>query len=187
MDTFESLDNMSICVLWDDSLEDKYIQDILKRTKMRYLMDIDAISKNVIWGYEDESYIANSDSVYEDFESNEFTLSYIPNHITSYRTKVCYRGVLLNDVNLRIPHIANILTEVNVVANVFKSDFIPSVSRRGLTDEQEQMLSYAIGRAIHIYLLNYFSNDKEVMEALKSLLKKNYSLDNMLCQYSNLY
>lgn len=187
MDTFDSFDNMSICVLWDDSLEDKYILDILKRTKMRYLMDIDAISKDAIWGYEDESYIANSDSVYEDFESNELTLSYIPNHITSYRTNVCYRGVLLNDVNLRIPHIANILTVVNIVANVFRSDFIPSVSRRGLTDEQERMLSYAIGKALHIYLLDYFSNDKEVMGALKNLLKKNYSLDNMLCQYSDLY
>lgn len=186
MDTFESFDNMPICVLWDDALEDEYIQDILKRTKMRYLIDIDAISEIATYGQEEDSYIVNSDFVHEDFESNELVLSYVPGYMTSYRTKVCYRGVLLNDVNLRIPHIANILTVVNVVANVFRSDFIPSVSRRGLTDEQEQMLSYAIGRAIHMYLLDIFSDDKEIASALKNLLKKNYSEDNLLCQYSNL-
>ena len=65
-------------------------------------------------------------------------------------TNVCYKGVLLSDVNLRIPHIANILTEVNITANILRSDFIPSVTRRGLTEEQEQILSYAIGRAMYI-------------------------------------
>lgn len=182
INSLDAIENISICVLWDDSFEGNRVQDILQRTKIRYLLDIDAMSLDFI-SMQDKGYIINSSTVYEDFTSNELVLSYISNHITSYLTNVCYKGVLLNDVNLRLPHIANILTEVNITANILRSDFIPSVTRRRLTEEQEQMLSYAIGRAIYIYLIDMFRNDKEIMSALKNSFNINYSEENLLCRY----
>ena len=180
INSFDAMGKMAICVLWDDSFESNQIQDIVHRTKIRYLLDIGAMSQNLFFSQE-KGYVINSSSVYEDFESNELVFSYNSNYITSYSTKVCYRGVLLNDVNLRIPHIPNILTEVNVTANILRSDFIPSVTRRGLTDEQEQVLSYAIGRAIYMYLLNILQNDEEIKLALKNSFYIHYSQDNLLC------
>lgn len=185
INSLDAMDNISICILWDDSFEDNHIQDILQRAKIHYLLDTNVMSQNSILK-QDEGYIINSSTVYEDYISNELVLSYSSDYIVSYLTNVCYKGVLLNDVNLRIPHIANILTEVKITANILRSDFIPSVTRRGLTEEQEQMLSYAIGRAMYIYLIDMFRNDKEIMLALKNSFNINYSEDNLLCQNPDL-
>ena len=187
-DILNSEAKMPICVIWDTALKNDMIQDILQRTKMRYLYDIDALSKSFACNQEKGSNIINSNSLHEDYESDNIVLSYSysSSFLTSYSTGVCYRGVLLNDVKLQIPYIANILSEVNVVANILSAEFIPSVTRRGLTEQQEQILSYAIGKAIHIYLLNRFSDDKDVTSALKNFLKVNYSMENLLCRYYDL-
>ena len=51
-----------------------------------------------------------------------------------------------------------------MAVNILSADFKPSVTRRGLTDEQKQVLSYALGRAMHRYLLNMFPDDEEIRE-----------------------
>ncbi len=182
INSWDAMNNMPICVFWDNSLSDEYMQDILQKTKKQYLIDIDALSNNYDKDATKGGFIVNSSPVVEDFQLNELVLSYTSSHMTSYQTNICYRGVLLSDAKLRIPNIANLLTEVIVVANITRGDFIPSVNRRGLTAEQEQLLSYAIGKAIHKYLIETYSNDKEIKMAFQNLLIKKYSVDNCLCK-----
>lgn len=98
-----------------------------------------------------------------------------------YRTSVCCRGVLLGDAYLKLPRVASLMTNIRVAINILRSDFIPSVTRKSLTYEQSQMLSYAVGKAIHRYLLELFSEDDEISEAIKKFINKEYYEDNNLC------
>ncbi|MCM1263236.1 MAG: ATP-binding protein [Butyrivibrio sp.] len=183
IDSVYELTEIPICVIWDVSLKKINIQEIVQKTKMRYLLDIGAIS--ISPGL--EGYIVNSGSVYEGAYPNEFVLSYQPDSfITSYHTSVCYRGVLLEDVNLRIPFIANILIIVDIAVNILSDEFIPSVTRSKLTSSQEHILSYAIGRAVHMYLIDLFSKDKDIALALKNFFKMNYSTYNLFCRHQSL-
>ena len=102
----------------------------------------------------------NSSMAYEILNSGEMIVSYYSHSPDSeekpihYDVKVYYRGVLLNDVSIQIPRAANILTVMDMAVNILSADFKPSVTRRGLTDEQKQVLSYALGRAMHIYFVH---------------------------------
>ena len=183
IDSVNELAEIPICVIWDASLKKADIQDIVQKTKIRYLLDIGAISHYS----SSEGYIVNSGSVYEGEKPNEFILSYQPdNFITSYHTSVCYRGVLLEDVNLRIPFIADILTIVDIAINIYSDEFIPSVTRSKLTSSQEHILSYAIGRAVHMYLIELFSKDKDIALGLTNFFDIYYSTYNLFCRHQSL-
>ena len=65
--------------------------------------------------------------------------------------KVCYRGVYLSDVRFSIPNISKLFITIFATLNVYSDDLIPSVTRTNLTQEQSKLVSYAIGRAIHLY------------------------------------
>ena len=68
-----------------------------------------------------------------------------------------------------------------MATNILRGDFIPSVTRSDLTSVQRQMLSYAVGKAIHRYLIELFSDDEEISEAIRKLIAKEYYEDNILC------
>lgn len=183
IDDLANVENLPTCVLWDDFLQNEYIYDILQQTKIRYLVDIDAITKESFYDDKEGVFIVKYSSGYKDLQSYERDLyPTYSGHIRYYSTSVCYRGVLLSDVNLIIPYIANVLSTVNVTVNVFSDKFTPSVTRRGITEEQEQTLSYAIGKAIHIYLLRMFNDDKEIKSALETFIKKKYYAENIFCE-----
>ena len=168
-----------ICIFWDESIPEKIMSEILKTATIRFLIDSESMGR---LSMNEDDYIFYSRPVVEGNTPDELELSSISDQVRNYNAKVCYRDVLLSDVQLKIPHVANFITEAKIVVNITRDDFIPSVTRRGLTPEQEQIVSYAVGKAIHMYLIEKYSDDKIIASAMKRLICKSYSESNILCK-----
>lgn len=68
-------------------------------------------------------------------------------------TDACYmKNVLLSALRIRIPYLVDGITLKGAVINVFNEKFIPNVSRNNVNISQQEALSYAIGRAIHLWI-----------------------------------
>ena len=68
-------------------------------------------------------------------------------------TDACYmKNVLLSALRIRIPYLVDGITLKGAVINVFNEKFIPNVSRNNVNISQQEALSYAIGKAIHLWI-----------------------------------
>lgn len=68
-------------------------------------------------------------------------------------TDACYmKNVLLSALRIRIPYLADGITLKGAVINIFNEKFIPNVSRNNVNISQQEALSYAIGKAIHLWI-----------------------------------
>lgn len=165
---------LQVCVLVDSSIDDVLLHDIIHRTKIRYLLDVDALSIDHTNG----GYIAVSHKVVEGYNDDD-CIVLGATRPTSYNAKVCYRGVSLNGIQLQIPSLTALVTEIRLATNILKGDFIPSVTRNNLTSAQIRVLSYAVGKAVHMYLLEELSDDEEICTALRRLIDKEYREDGI--------
>ena len=69
------------------------------------------------------------------------------------KTDACYmKNVRLSRLNIRIPFLADGIILRGAVINIFNPEFVPNVSRDNVSSAQQQMLSYAIGKAIHLWI-----------------------------------
>ncbi|MEG1301550.1 MAG: hypothetical protein RSC93_12680 [Erysipelotrichaceae bacterium] len=57
-------------------------------------------------------------------------------------------------------------------------DLIPNVTRNDFSDTIKNELSYAVGKAIHMWILNNYQLDKEQKTLLTWFIKKYYSGNN---------
>ena len=168
--------SLQICVFIDPSIDDAYIENVLHEARIRYLIDTNCISN-----IKADSYVALSHKVYGTDVEDEWT-SDNPSKLEYYETRICHRGVLLNNVELSIPSVAALISDYTIAVNIMRSEFKPSVTRSGLTPLQKQILSYAIGKAIHKYLLEVFSDDEIILNALNRLIERKYASDNEFCR-----
>ena len=68
-------------------------------------------------------------------------------------TDACYmKNVLLSALRIRIPYLVDGITLKGAVINIFNEKFIPNVSRNNVNISQQEALSYAIGKAIHLWI-----------------------------------
>ena len=68
-------------------------------------------------------------------------------------TDACYmKNVLLSALRIRIPYLVDGITLKGAVINIFNEKFIPNVSRNSVNISQQEALSYAIGKAIHLWI-----------------------------------
>lgn len=68
-------------------------------------------------------------------------------------TDVCYvKNVLLSGLRIKIPYLVDGVTLKGAVINIFNQEFVPNVSRNNVNMLQQKMLSYAIGKAIHLWI-----------------------------------
>lgn len=165
-----------VCIYFDDALSDEFIKNAIKKARTEYLLSVGVYSHAIKRGEVDSGYLAR----YSEVTANGGVDN--PAFGVAYKANVCYRDVFLKEAQILIPGLANLITQVLIVANITRDDFIPSVTRSGLTREQRQTLSYAVGKALHKYLIEYYTDDEEVSLALKRLLAKAYNEDNMLCK-----
>lgn len=71
------------------------------------------------------------------------------------RTDACYiKNVLLSELSVKIPFLADGIMLKGAVINIFNPEFTPNVSRNNISYEQREMLSYAIGKAIHLWIMD---------------------------------
>lgn len=94
------------------------------------------------------------------------------------------KNVLIPNFSISIPVLIRPLMLANFEINILSEDCYPDVSRTRLNEETCKLLGYAIGRAIHIYILKQAILKAHEKEFLKSFINKYYKYDpnNEFCK-----
>ena len=164
-----------ICVIWDDTITDNEIRVLLEKAEKRHLIDNDIINTN-------ESFMEYEE--YNTFDAKEkkdlmedFNCGYCFHLFSSH---FYYRNVLLENSSLR-GKIAKLIFESHVVININNENFVPSVTRKDMTDEQLDKISYAVLRALHLHLLERYKEKQYLYVLIEDFVNKHYSVTNEFC------
>ena len=94
-------------------------------------------------------------------------------------TVVCYlKNVLLSGLRIKIPYLVDGITLKGAVINIFNQEFVPNVSRNNVGMIQQEMLSYAIGKAIHLWVRDNVELSLEQRELLNIFIETKYKDTN---------
>ncbi len=94
-------------------------------------------------------------------------------------TDICYvKDVLLSGLRIRIPYLVDGITLKGVVVNILNCEFIPNVSRNNVKMEQQEMLSYAIGKALHLWIRDNAELTLEHRTLLETFIETKYKDTN---------
>lgn len=102
----------------------------------------------------------------------------------SSEDKLYLRNVLISQAKLKIPFLADGMQIKKAYLNIMNKNFIPNVSRNNLSESLKQDLSYAIGKALHLWIIDHGNLSPEETELLKAFVQECYSTDNY-CLKSN--
>lgn len=99
--------------------------------------------------------------------------------ITNYHKNQLYiKNVRLPYFNIEIPVILKELLFANFMINISAETCYPDVSRSTLDNEICKKIGYAIGRAIHIFLLKTLKLKEDEKQFLKAFINKYYKYDS---------
>lgn len=94
-------------------------------------------------------------------------------------TDVCYvKNVLLSGLRIKIPYLVDGITLKGAVINIFNQEFVPNVSRNNVSILQQKMLSYAIGKAIHLWVRDNAELSLEQKVLLDKFIETKYKETN---------
>ena len=173
--------NISVCFVWDNCYSADYINECVSNAQNRYFTDneIFAINKD-----ENEVQLIASDIDKTDSEYIENAFLRTGNCSTQFilDTHIYYRGVFLNEARIAIPEVLNIFTKISLVMNIMHSKVMPNVSRSNIMEDYVMQIEYALGRAVHFYLLEYYKNDLRFYSAISEYISGKYSNKNEFCK-----
>lgn len=122
--------------------------------------------KNVIFG--------KSDMVLPYNESCIFSGQYPWEH-----TDLCYmKNVFLSELKLKIPYLVDGIVLKSAVVNILNSELVPNVSRNNVKVMQQEIISYAIGKAIHMWIYDNAPLTLEQKELLNTFILTKYGETN---------
>ena len=99
--------------------------------------------------------------------------------ITNYHKNQLYiKNVRLPYFNIEIPVILKELLFANFMINISAETCYPDVSRSTLDNEICKKIGYAIGRAIHIFLLKTLKLKEDEKQFLKAFINNYYKYDS---------
>lgn len=94
-------------------------------------------------------------------------------------TDACYmKNVLLSALHIRIPYLVDGITLKGAVIDIFNEKFIPNVSRNNVNISQQEALSYAIGKAIHLWIRDNAKLTVEQKRLLEIFIETKYKDTN---------
>lgn len=101
-----------------------------------------------------------------------------------YHSNLFVKNVRIPNFSISIPVVIRYITLANFEINIFSENCYPDVSRTSLNEETCKLLGYAIGRAIHIYILKHANLKPHEKVFLKSFINKYYKYDpnNEFCK-----
>lgn len=92
---------------------------------------------------------------------------------------LCYmKNVFLSELKLKIPYLVDGIALKSAVVNIMNPEMFPNVSRDNVNTLQQEILSYAIGKAIHMWIYDNVELELEQKELLKSFILKKYGGTN---------
>ena len=94
-------------------------------------------------------------------------------------TDTCYvKSVLLSGLRIKIPYLVDGVILKGAVINIFNQEFIPNVSRNNISELQQRELSYAIGKAIHLWIRDHAKLSAEQKALLDVFIETKYKETN---------
>jgi len=92
------------------------------------------------------------------------------------RTDLLYiKNVLISSAHIKIPFLAEGIELKGLVVNVVSKKIIPNVSRNNISDAQLQVLSYAVGKAIHMWICKEGNLGAEEKSLMQTFINKCYA------------
>lgn len=96
------------------------------------------------------------------------------------KDKTYIKNVLLSRLKVTIPFLVDGIILRDAIINITKDDFSPNVSRDNLNNDYQEVLSYAIGKALHIWILENVALSNEERNLLEKFIEVCYH-DNNCC------
>ena len=94
-------------------------------------------------------------------------------------TDTCYvKNVLLSGLRIKIPYLVDGVILKGAVINIFNREFISNVSRNNISASQQEKLSYAIGKAIHLWIRDHAELSTEQKALLDVFIETKYKETN---------
>lgn len=114
--------------------------------------------------------------------------SYMKSNIKEYINKknIFVRNVLVSKASLSIPYLLMEIDVKDYMINILDKKVIPNISRTDIDYCIKKEVSYAIGKAIHLWILDNISLSAEDKDAIRNFIKKYYSADNDFINKNNL-
>lgn len=103
---------------------------------------------------------------------------YIGNRYFDAGERIYIRNVFVSDIRLKIPYLVDGIHLKSAVFNITNKNFVPNVSRNNLSEKLKHDLSYAVGKALHLWILDHGDLLSEEKELLRSFIKECYPNDN---------
>ena len=101
-------------------------------------------------------------------------------HWFNYTDFIYIKNVLISGARIKIPFLVEGIELKGLVVNVTNKKIIPNVSRNNISEQQSKELSYAIGKALHMWIYENGNLDIEEKELLKKFIFTCYPEDNSL-------
>lgn len=101
-------------------------------------------------------------------------------HWFDYTDFIYVKNVLISHARIRIPFLVEGIELKGLVVNIINKKIIPNVSRNNISEQQSKELSYAIGKALHMWIYENGNLDIEEKELLKKFIFTCYPEDNSL-------
>lgn len=101
-----------------------------------------------------------------------------------YHSNLFVKNVRIPNFVISIPVLIRPLMLANFEINIFSENCYPDVSRTSINEETCRLLGYAIGRAIHIYILKQANLNAYEKKFLSAFINKYYKYDpnNEFCK-----
>jgi molecular chaperone HtpG len=88
------------------------------------------------------------------------------------------KNVLISEVKLKLPFMVQGIQLQGAIVNVYNKNVIPNISRNDISDQQNKQLSYAVGKALHLWIYENGKFDQEEKSLLKKFIDTCYADDN---------
>lgn len=119
--------------------------------------------------------VVGKGQLYLGFETDK---KVIGNYYWSPSDKIYCKDILVSNAHLTIPFLLNNLKVNKVVMNSKHKNLTPTVTRNDFPEEMKKELSYAVGKAINMWVLDYMELNREETDLIKDFLGKYYSEEN---------
>ena len=88
------------------------------------------------------------------------------------------KNILLSGLRIKVPYLVDGVILRGAVINIFNQEFIPNVSRNNISASQQEILSYAIGKAIHLWIRDHAELSTEQKALLDVFIETKYKETN---------
>lgn len=96
------------------------------------------------------------------------------NHFYTPTDDLYIKNVLISNSHLTIPFLVEGIYLRGAVINVINKRIIPNVSRNNISKIQNKALSYAIGKALHMWIYEHGNLQADEKELIKTFINQCY-------------